>query len=159
MVWKTNFDEPIQECVANMQEQQPVLSRRVAPLNRYTSEKFDNETDENVPLNIGDEENFFEQPAYQHPPLRLDAIPPQLTSTLEHIIRQLDIITQVTALFFVFITDNRNHMLEICNAECQNNGGEVVPCGGKSELVGGHETACCASNASISARIKAAHQW
>lgn len=60
-------------------------------------------------------------------PLERKDIPPQLSATLEHIVGQLDVITQVISFVYIsnkFVNSNQFQCLFIAVKQC-----ETLPCG------------------------------
>jgi uncharacterized protein YoxC len=103
MIWKTNFDS-----VLDALDSDP----RIGNQDDFVPRKLDQSDRGSVSYQkqsrLPSEQDRFETPIYHPPPIQSDEIPPQLASTLEQIIRQLDILTQTVKVMEERLTINEH---------------------------------------------------
>ncbi|KAL0482693.1 POC1 centriolar protein [Acrasis kona] len=132
MVWRTNFDEHLENIdmkqnysISNdfitkksMQRDSPVEAKK--KVQQVTSQTTSTTKQKQYPTNPEvAQPDHFEIPYYHPPPIQADELPPKLSSTLEQIIRQLDILTQTVKVMEERLTINEHKISKVENLQRQ----------------------------------------
>jgi centriolar protein POC1 len=116
MIWKTNFDAVMETLDSLPRNTNSTIHEEYTRSNRSEQERAPTTNQRRY---TEPEQDRFETPVYNPPPIQADEIPPRLASTLEQIIRQLDILTQTVKVIEERLTINEHKTNKIENLHRQ----------------------------------------